>query len=69
LLETIRVLIAGFGRNILNVVRIIEGQMKICKWLYNQLVQKANELRDRYVQAQDAEAGKTLYGTRGLRNY
>ena len=49
--------------------RIIEGQMKICNWLYKQLVQKANELRYSYVQAQDAEAGKTLYGTRGLRNY
>ena len=48
--------------------RIIEGQMKICNWLYNQLVQKANELRDSYAQAKDAEAAKTLYGTRGLRN-
>jgi len=48
--------------------RIIEGQMKICNWLYNQLVQRANELRDSYVQNQDAEVAKTLYGNRGLRN-
>jgi len=47
---------------------IIEGQMKICNWLYNQLLQRANELRDSYVATQDKDAGKILYAERGLRN-
>ena len=43
--------------------RIIEGQMKICNWLYNQLLQRANELRDSYVAMQDKNAGEMCFDT------
>lgn len=48
--------------------RVIAGQMKICNWVYNRLLEKANELRDSYLRDQDADVGKTLYSQRGLRN-
>jgi putative transposase len=46
----------------------LDGQSKICNWLYNQLLDRANQMREVYRQTQDPEIGKTLYTERGLRN-
>lgn len=46
----------------------LDGQSKICNWLYNSLLEKAHSLRNQYRQTQDAEVGKILYTERGLRN-
>ena len=49
-------------------VRILDGQSRICNWLYNNLLEKANTLREAYKETQDPEIVKTLYTQRGLRN-
>src|SRR5437667_143740 len=47
---------------------ILEGQSKIANWLYNKLLERANDLRKQYRETQDKEVGKTLYTERGLRD-
>ncbi len=47
---------------------ILDGQARICNKLYNILVEKANTLRDEYIQTQSPEIVKTLYTERGLRD-
>jgi putative transposase len=47
---------------------ILDGQSKIANWLYNQLLERANDLRQQYRQTQDQEVGRILYTQRGLRN-
>lgn len=46
----------------------LDGQAKIANWLYNHLLEKANQMRVEYIQKQLADVGKTLYTQRGLRN-
>ena len=46
----------------------LDGQSRICNWLYNQLLDHANELRKQFCETQDPEIAKTLYTERGLRN-
>lgn len=46
----------------------LDGQSRICNWLYNQLLSQANELRKEYRQNQSPEISKILYTERGLRN-
>lgn len=48
--------------------RILDGQSRICNWLYNHLVEKANGLKSAYCASPSAEIGKILYTQRGLRN-
>jgi putative transposase len=48
--------------------RELDGQSRICNWLYNALLQKAQELKREFMQSNNAEASKTLYTKRGLRN-
>ena len=48
--------------------RALQGQSRICNWLYNRLLERANELRDQYVKNQSEETAKILYSKRGLRN-
>src|SRR5438105_4724626 len=51
-----------------DVFRSLDGQSKICNWLYNRLLEKANALRVEFIQTQNTELVKTLYTERGLRN-
>ena len=48
--------------------QILEGQFRICNWLYNRLLEKANILRDQYRKAPSEDIAKVLYTKRGLRN-
>ncbi|ADG05295.1 RNA-guided endonuclease InsQ/TnpB family protein [Kyrpidia tusciae] len=47
---------------------ILDGQSRIANWLYNRLLEEANELRRRFRQTQDPAVGKVLYTERGLRD-
>ena len=47
---------------------ILDGQSRICNWLYNHLLEKANQLRDEYKKNPSEEISKMLYTKRGLRN-
>jgi len=47
---------------------LLDSQSKIANWLYNQLLERANGLRQQYRQRQDKQVGKTLYTERGLRD-
>ena len=46
----------------------LDGQSKICNWLYNHLLQKCHELKSEFIQSGSPDASKTLYTKRGLRN-
>ena len=46
----------------------LDGQSRICNWLYNHLLEKAQELKQEFIQSASTEAAKTLYTKRGLRN-
>ena len=46
----------------------LDGQSRICNWLYNQLLDKANQLKQVYKETQDPELAKIIYTERGLRN-
>jgi putative transposase len=46
----------------------LDGQAKIANWLYNHLLQHANELRSKYIETQSEEIARTLYTQRGLRD-
>lgn len=46
----------------------IDGQSRICNWVYNALLQLAEEKRREYIQTQNQEAARTVYSQRGLRN-
>lgn len=48
--------------------RSLDGQSKICNWLYNHLLEKANTLKKQFIQTGDQECAKVLYTKRGLRN-
>ncbi len=50
------------------IFRSLDGQSRICNWLYNQLLEKANALRQEFIQTGNTELAKTLYTKRGLRN-
>ena len=46
----------------------LDGQSRICNWLYNHLLEKSLELKREFIQSGNPEASKTLYTERGLRN-
>lgn len=46
----------------------LNGQSRICNWLYNHLLEKSLELKREFIQTGNPEASKTLYTKRGLRN-
>lgn len=50
------------------VFRSLDGQSKICNWLYNHLLEKANTLKQQFIETSNPEFAKTLYTERGLRN-
>ena len=47
---------------------VLDGQSRICNWLYNYLVDKGHQLKQEFIQSGNREAAKTLYTKRGLRN-
>ncbi|WP_040767500.1 RNA-guided endonuclease InsQ/TnpB family protein [Sulfobacillus thermosulfidooxidans] len=47
---------------------VLDGQSRIANWLYNHLLEKANELRKRFRETRDPAVGKVLYTKCGLRN-
>ena len=49
-------------------IETLDGQSRICNWLYNHLLEKAFELKALFKSTQDREAAKKLYTARGLRN-
>ena len=48
--------------------RVLQGQSRICNWLYNRLLERANVLKEQYVKDQNEDIAKILYSKRGLRN-
>jgi putative transposase len=50
------------------VFRSLDGQSRICNWLYNHLLERANKLRLSFIQTQDEGLARTLYTERGLRD-
>jgi putative transposase len=48
--------------------RSLDGQSKICNWLYNHLLEKAHTLKQQFIESADLESAKILYTERGLRN-
>ena len=46
----------------------LDGQSRILNWLYNRLLEMANELKQSYIQTQDNGIAKILYTKTGLRN-
>ena len=47
---------------------IVDGQSKICNWLYNHLLETANSLKKQFWETKDLTLAKILYSERGLRN-
>jgi putative transposase len=47
---------------------ILDSQSRITNWLYNKLLERANDLRTLYRESQDPEVSRTLYTARGLRD-
>jgi putative transposase len=50
--------------------RVLDSQSKICNWLYNRLLERANDLKQQFKASggQDNEAARTVYSKRGLRD-
>jgi len=46
----------------------LDGQSKICNWLYNHLLETANNLRQQYREAQANAIASVLYTKRGFRD-
>ncbi len=46
----------------------LDGQSRICNWLYNHLLEMANKHKEIFVETQDTNAAKIVYSKRGLRN-
>ncbi|MBB64723.1 MAG: transposase [Waddliaceae bacterium] len=46
----------------------LDQQSRICNWLYNHLLEKSLELKNKYIEMQDPEIARVLYTERGLRN-
>lgn len=46
----------------------LDGQSRICNWLYNHLLAQSQQLKQTFIQSQNPDAAKTLYTLRGLRN-
>jgi putative transposase len=52
----------------LEEINSLDGQSRICNWLYNHLLEIALNLKTQFCQTQDQNTAKTLYTERGLRN-
>ena len=47
---------------------LLDGQSRICNWLFNHLLDRANQTKSEYIATKKAEDAKTVYSKRGLRN-
>lgn len=47
---------------------ILDGQSRICNWVYNKLLESAQALRKQFTETKDLEIAKKVYSQRGLRN-
>jgi putative transposase len=47
---------------------VLDGQSRICNWLYNTLLDTAQNLRKKYIETKDSSLALTVYSKRGLRN-
>jgi putative transposase len=52
----------------LQAIGELNGQSKICNWLYNYLVEKSLQLKEEFILSGASQAAKDLYTKRGLRN-
>lgn len=62
--KVIRVLVEGEEE----AFRCLDGQSRICNWLYNHLLEKASALKSEFIQTKNSDIAKTLYTERGFRN-
>lgn len=46
----------------------LDGQSRICNWLYNHLLEKVHSLKEEFKKTKDGSIGKAVYSQRGLRN-
>lgn len=47
---------------------VLDGQSRICNWLYNTLLDTAQNLRKKYIETKEPLLALTVYSKRGLRN-
>ena len=50
------------------IMNDLDGQSRICNWLYNHLLEIGQRLKQEFIQSGNKESAKTLYTERGLRN-
>ncbi len=50
------------------VANILNGQSRICNWVYNHLLSQALDLKQNFQKTQNLDIVRTLYTKRGLRN-
>jgi putative transposase len=48
--------------------RSLDGQSRICNWLYNHLLEKGNALKSKFIETGNFEFAKLVYTERGLRD-
>jgi putative transposase len=46
----------------------LNGQSRICNWLYNHLIEKSLQLKEEFIQSGSSKVSNVLYTKRGLRN-
>src|ERR1700730_2564675 len=46
----------------------LDGQSKICNWLYNHLLEHANNVKKQAIEMNNFDKAKVIYTERGLRN-
>ena len=49
--------------------QVMDGQSRICNWLFNHLLELADQLRKQARESGDFESAKSVYTKRGLRNW
>lgn len=47
---------------------VLDGQSRMCNWLYNHLLETTNVLKEKFKETKDPVIGKVIYSKRGLRN-
>jgi putative transposase len=47
---------------------VVDGQSRICNWLYNQLLEKANFFKQQFIDTGNAECSRIVYTKYGLRD-
>lgn len=52
----------------LEAKKTLDGQSRVCNWLYNHLLELSKELKKQYIKSQDSQVSLILYTKRGLRN-